>query len=90
MSPCFRQPVFVAGVVLVALLVFHTTAAYDVPITYTYTGTASGTVGATPLTDASFIIRYSADADNLFAGNQIFGENTLTADKTNKELPTFE
>lgn len=61
-----------------SLLLLPSLAAHAVPITYTFSGIASGTVGATTLTSAEFIITYVADTDNILSGGapaiQLFTE----------------
>lgn len=62
-----------------ALLLFPTLTAHAVPITYTYSGIASGSVGATPINSAEFLITFVADTDNILSGGapaiQLFTED---------------
>lgn len=55
-SLCLATALVLAGPVLSAA-----SAAYATPITYTFTGTGSGTIGTTSFTDATFTFVFTAD-----------------------------
>lgn len=78
------------GLVTTLLSLFLPIHARAVPITYSYSGIASGTVGGLELTDAEFLITYRADTDNIPPGAsvQVFSENTAIPFAVNP-LPTF-
>ncbi|MBC8137097.1 MAG: hypothetical protein H8F28_14555 [Fibrella sp.] len=65
-------------------------AAHAVPITYTYSGTASGTLGENVFEDEEFILTYVADTDNVIPEYvQFFGAIPDTPFTFN-ELPSFQ
>lgn len=77
---------------LFAVAALSPIAAHAVPITYTYSGIASGTLGATPINSGEFLITFVADTNNILslgtAVYQPFTENPSFPSPANP-LPTF-
>jgi len=64
-------------VLLMAVLGFS--IAYAVPITYTFTGTATGTLGSTPFTNATLTILVTLDTSNIVNPSSVFFQNFYAA-----------
>jgi hypothetical protein len=61
--------------IVLLTVVLGASIAYAVPITYTFTGTATGTLGSTPFTNAMLTISVTLDTNNILNPSSGFFQN---------------